>query len=597
MSLRQVRKIKEAQKSSKEEPLAEEEEEEVFRTKKTVFSRAAFDSSSSSSSDDEDEAPRDRAEGTAALAGPSKRAPAKLSPVANSAPKAGKIKAKIVSDPTLRLDMHKLNPRSELRRIFGAAQQRASGSSRVVKRKHWLVEPEKDWPLVVKDVFKMELCADGSYRLVPEAIYEAKLESLSRIIVTHDIEALYHFVQINPFHPHGLIQLASILIEQRSEFENAYHLVRRALYAYQSAFLPAFHPTGSLALSSDSIFSASLLRALLLYSHLLAGQGCVRTSLEFLKLIYEMEGGMLTGCARTHALTHMDVAAYRCGEMEWLSGFVVENRLVDTLPSSSLMFAISQKMREVDSDQITTVSKKDKVSLDMPATRALVRTILTFPGVVKQVIGRDVPAVDRTASILTNKLVQAFCSKGGPAAVKADEKIIQWITDVVDRVLPGIIESTGVKSFQPDTPTWLLEGYSDITSSEFEFGKSSSGSFVEPAPLLQSEAHVLELYSEGEFVVPTRSSSTGPTLRHAVSLESNPVAAFLQMLLPWSTLDTTGTESTPITGRGLLEQLRLSLGIDRSEEFTHEPVIQDAHPNTQEEGDSEDEEEEELNID
>ena len=505
-----------------------------------------------------------------------------------------------VLDASLKLETRMLHPGSELRRIFGSTP--GAPKTRVIKRKHWLVEPDKNWPMVVRDTFRMEVCFDGSHRLVPEPDYEAKLKTLMRIVVTHDVEALYQFVQFNPFHPHGLIQLATILIEQRSEFENAYQLVRRALFAYQSAFSPSFHPTKSLIVTKDSIFTASMLRALLLYAHLLAGQGCVRTSLEVLKLLYAMEGGMITGSPTTHALMHIDTAAFRAEQYDWLSEFLSENGLTDVFPGSSLLFAISQKIREVDSDVVATIPKSvvmsNRMNKSTPATTALVRTILMFPSCVKLVLNRDMPGVTRTTDPFTNKLVHAFGVRGLPA-VKANDQIIAWMNSVVDKVLPMTIKETGLTSLPASKPEWLTNGYSNITSAEFEWGKSASGTFVEPEAIRESEVHILEVYSEEGYVPAT--TRAAPRLGHAVSLESNPVAAFFETLLPWSRVDVTGTESNPVTVRGLLEQLQTSLGLGRGdvEDAPADPVIQEAahHWNGSQDGsESSDDDDEEIQM-
>jgi hypothetical protein len=577
MSLRQVRKLKEAQQASaspEQEPIEEEvgSDEEVV-PKKSVFSKVFLESSSSSSESEIGEP--SKSEGTIALMGPMKRVVerSKKSKKQPSSPAKPSDMIKSVLDPSLKLDISKLNPQSELRRIFGGQKRSAtSAKPRVIKRKHWLVEPEKDWPLVVKDAFRMEECSDGTFRLVPESEYETKLKTLCRIVITHDVEALYHFVQFNPFHPHGLIQLATILIEQRSEFENAYSLIRRALFAFQSAFLPSFHPNESLILSTDSIFSSSLLRCLLLYSHLLAGQGCVRTSLEIMKLIYAMEGGMLVGCPRSHILPHIDVGGFRCDQYEWLSGFLTQNGLVDVLPSSSLLFAVSQYMKGIDSEK--TMSKSDllkRPTTDTFATVALVRTILMFPGIVKLVHGKEIPGVTRTTDVLINKFIQAFSIKG-LSQIKSNEKVVGWISGVIETILPQIVKTSGISSLASSKPGWLETSYSNLVAAEFEWGKSASGSFIEPSLLIESETQVLEIYTEEGFTRPTTQTSA-PTLSHAVSLDSNPLFAFFETLLPWSRVDATGTESNPITARGLLEQLQSSLGITRMDQ--NHPLIQD----------------------
>jgi hypothetical protein len=129
----------------------------------------------------------------------------------------------------------------------------------------------------------------------------------------------------------------------------------------------------------------------------------------------------------------------------------------------------------------------------------------------------------------------------------------------------------GTNTLKHRQPEWLLTGYHDITSAEFQWGGSS---YVEPAAILESEAHVLEIYADEGYTVPDIDrENRAPRLTHAVSLESNPVAAFFQTLLPWSTVDVHGTEATPITATGMLQQLRAGLGLDHN---TYDPLIQDA---------------------
>ena len=552
------------------------EAENVPVRKPTVFSRMQLSDESSSSSSEEDVVVKPvKTEEAARVQAPVVAVKVAKLPQKKQSKKTKPVEQKSIEsamDPLLNIDVKKLNPASELRRILGSSAGRMQASNkRVVGRKHWLVGPEKDWPLVVHDAFRMELCLDGSHCLVPEAPYESKLRVLSRIVLTHDIEALYQFVQLNPFHPHGLVQLACVLIEQQKEYENAQHLIRRALFSIQSSFAPSFHPGRSLVLSRDSVFSSVLLRAMVLYAHLLAGQGCTRTSFEVLKVVYAMEGGMLTGCPSTHALLHLDAAALKAEQWDFLSIFFASHNLTDVFPGTGLLFAVAQKLRGIDAE-VSMKDVKQSVTEKTPASTALVRTLLMFPGCAKLIVNRDIPGIQRRPDILVNKLIQAFAAKG-VALVKSREEIVAWINRVVDEEVPKMV-ANGLKGIPPRTPQWLTEGYSNIISAEFEWGKAAS--FVEPRPLLEAEAQVLELYNDDEFA-PARNPSSGSTATtQPVSLESNPVAAFFQTLLPWSRVDVTGTESTPVTARGLLEQLQASLRMNpRTPTEEAHPLIQE----------------------
>ena len=573
MSLRQVRRLKELSGADKETPEPVHGDESgsdqdspitAPRGKPSVFSRMRDSSSSSSSTSSESEGEKTPSPSIPAPTVVSKKSEQKPAPAPVQKVKKNTGTNKIsapginsVVDPTVIIDIRFLNPSNELRRIFGRQMsQSSSGPGRPMfsKRRHWLIAPaDRSWPLSVKDCFRMELCRDGSHRLVPESDYEAKLGILTRIVASHDLEALYQFIQFNPFHVHGLIQLAVILIEQRKEFENAYELIKRALYSIQSSFLPSFHPDKSLLLSKDSLFTSTVFRALLLYAHLLAGQGCLRTSLEVLKLVYLMEGGMATSCPMTHVLLHLDSAALRSEQYEFLSSFAASNALNDSLPGTSVLFAVSQKLRGMDIDQsewnsISPNDIKRSCTGSTPATVALVRSILKFPGALKLVLGREIMPNRPAADILTNKLVQAFSIKG-VACVKSKDEVMKWIEQVVSSELLDRFSNLNLKK---PIPSWIQEGYSDITSSEFEWGATAS--FVEPAQIIEAEGHIMEMYLDSALSVP-RPTVREPLLAHAVSLDSNPVAAFFQTLLPWSRVDTAGTESTPITATGLIERL------------------------------------------
>ena len=606
MSLRQIRRLRELkqaaaneQKDSGSEP-ASSDLEETNRNKNTrnIFSKnlLSSDSSSSSSSSPSEAEEEGRtipiAESPKIVAAPkiqAKKTAPKVKPKEKAVARPG---IKFELDPSLKIDIKILNPASELKRIFGASVP--SVPFRGIKRRHWLIQPEAGWPLVVKECFRMEICkADSAFRLVPEPEYESKLKTLSRIVITHDVEALYQFVHFNPFHVHGLIQLASTFIE-KSEYENAYQLVRRSLYALQSSFLPAFHPNSkSLLLSQDSIFSSVLLRALLLYSHLLAGQGCSRTSFEILKVVYAMEGGMLAGCPRTHALIHIEAAAYKADQFSRISHFINYNRLHDIFPGSAFLFAIALKKVGQDSDDPVTISDvRRSCSEKTTATCALMKALLMFPFAVKIIFGLDNPnGVARTSDPFTNRLALAFASKCS-ARIKIDDQIMQWVKAVIDNRLPGIL-AQGLLELEPRKPSWLLSGYSSLSSAEFEWGKSSSGSFVEPKDILDSEAQVLEIYSEeaGEEELRNQTrESTGTQMRVPVSLESNPVAAFFQTLLPWATVDTAGTEATPFTANTFLRQLQSSIGIGQPVIAPADQSYSDSENSHSHSGSSDDEE-------
>jgi hypothetical protein len=604
MSLRQIRRLKELA-DPKSPDVAEElpeDQEEYPKKKPTVFNRLALSESESSSSDESEQPSEHEKAQTGDIPGRGAAPMVSKPKTSRNSKKKGSRKVDSESgagsevktdnsiqsakEETVKVDIRMLNPSNELRRIFG--KEVRSKRNAISKRRHWLIEPAKEWPLVIRDTFRMEVTREGSFRLVPESVYEAKMKILARIVVSHDIEALYQFIQFNPFHVHGLLQLALILIDQRKEYENAFELIRRALFALQSAFMPSFHPDKSVILSPDSLFTTSLLRCLLLYSHLLAGQGCVRTSLEVLKLIYLMEGGMATACPITHALLHLDSAAFRADQFEFLSLFATKNGLADALPGTAFLFALAQKERGIDLESVDSVREKDvraPLTEKTPASIALIRAALRFPGPIKLAIGRELEGLSRSTDLLTNKLTLAFSSKT-VAYVKSRDDLVRWIETVLEKSIPRLANSLA-RSHPTVNPEWLMEGYGNITSSEFEWGQSASSNFVEPARILETESQILEMYSEDEFVRPRPATSSRGSSSYPVSLESNPVAVFLQTLLPWSRIDHTGTEATPVTAQSLIDRMNETLGWNQETRVIEQA---DRSSDSQSAGESEEEE-------
>ena len=288
---------------------------------------------------------------------------------------------------------------------------------------------------------------------------------------------------------------------------------------------------------------------------------------------------MSTGAPRTHVLLHMDTMAMRSGEYEWLSKFASYNGLTDSLPSTALLFALAQKRRGIEDGPKRPVTVPKSIGESMDATSALIRALCMFPQLSRVVYGTDLDCIPKKVDTFTNKLIQAFVTKGFPETIKVNDDWKVWTESVRKIINAGDFKV--VASLNHLKPDWLTQGYANITSAEFEWGKASKGSFVEPSSILESEAHVLEVYNEeGGFeneMSRMGSARDAPRLAHPVSLESNPLAAFFQTLLPWSSVDHSGTEATPITAGGLLEQLRERLGMNRVQsEFDEVPVIRDA---------------------
>ncbi|KAF4657743.1 hypothetical protein FOZ61_006072 [Perkinsus olseni] len=365
----------------------------------------------------------------------------------------------------------------------------------------------------------------------------------------------------------------------------------------------------SLRLSEDDpyyCFTILALRTLLVHGLLLAGQGCTRTALEVFKLLLLMDDEQ----DRVHALMHIDTYAIRSHEYDWLHRFVASfvapppaahdgvyySALDFAMPNFAFSEALARYQQLPTADEASAAVKRvtaedlrraiiiENASTGdsaLDASVALMKAILLFPYTVRTLLiamstplsgdghkpwedlFRNPPFSDARTYFMHEKfgsihllMTEAYAEKAWQLWKPA--QLQDWLFSASQRLIELSPDLEGVRRrWSTSTLPDLVGRYADISKSEF-----TVNSPMLPRALFEADNKLFRTYGAD-----LRRGGSGDS-RANVSLESNPLVAFVQSLMPWSRVDYTGTEAEPINItagiRGALDRIteRLGLGGD-----------------------------------
>ena len=519
-------------------------------------------------------------------------------------------------DSFLRIDRAWLNPASEAKKLFG----KKSSISKIPRnlrngRKLWLVTPteEENWP-IVRDNLKMfekkNSKTESFFYLQPTKEYEKLLVEFVECLLSQDPQNLMEFVSRNPYHPHALLQLGEVF-RQHSRFEDAYAIVRRALYSLECGFSFKFIPENIKRIeketSGSEVMNPILIRGLLFYCHLLVGRGCVGTSFAvcLLGLALEMES-----VDSGHWLLRIDGLAVRAKrwdilnriDLEWLAKKFKRDKLPSLsliLPNFAFSVALAKYLQQTDSSALliearsVTVAELLIESGELSASALLVRACLLFPGALRFLIGKIGEAGNP-------KWLDVFANLGtlGPqlniGRVYSEHMFLLWKSDVLKKWLLAAAERSVElisKDTQVEIAIWrdkiesynaepelqsFLNQYKDVVAAEF---LADTASFLFPKKILVNEEILIRVYggqvseargAEGALglggALGLRGArglwdSRGAGFDANISLDSNPVLVFLQSLLPWGRVDRIGDAVTPVNLGQIMQGWAERLGL------------------------------------
>ncbi|PIA16377.1 DUF654-domain-containing protein [Coemansia reversa NRRL 1564] len=288
-----------------------------------------------------------------------------------------------------------LNSEAEIKRLFGSAALKDSGSGsgsgrrrfmqRAILKRSTLAQPKPTWPPLLHspgvEMRQLIISADptgGQWFTIEHSMRfrTVQIEFLEAVI-TNDADSIAALAHHHPYHVDALLQLSEILKQTGGDFGEAGMLVERALFAFEQGFAARFSATNGMGrLDFRRIESRGLFLALFRHMQFMARRGCWRTALEVNKVLLGLDpvhdpyGVLLT----------LDFFALKSRQYEYVRRFVADwswSR-VDLLPNWAYSQALAEFMLESGDGKNTKKTELgNRASMDL-----LVEAILAFPTVV-----------------------------------------------------------------------------------------------------------------------------------------------------------------------------------------------------------------------
>ncbi|KAG8963840.1 hypothetical protein FRC03_002524 [Tulasnella sp. 419] len=285
---------------------------------------------------------------------------------------------------------------AELRRFFGSKV--VNSAKEPTRRTHsalrtTLAKPPKGWGnLRVNNGLSMRSLSTSELEgIVPiidgekwwtfehsTSYKKTQLEFLEHVAIG-DPNGLGFLLQRNPWHIDTLLQLSEIFRHQE-DHSHATDLVDRALFSFERSFSPSFNLlSGTSRLDFDRIENRPLFLALHRQILQMERRGCMRTAMEFAKVLVSLEpwsdplGGFL----------HIDCLAPKSGMDEWLLQlWDAWEKLEREGPTTAInirclpgmLYARAACLRNIE------INRGDKDHKE--STEALKQAVLEFPSVV-----------------------------------------------------------------------------------------------------------------------------------------------------------------------------------------------------------------------
>eukprot|EP00397_Hematodinium_sp_SG-2012_P021763 GEMP01022503.1.p1 GENE.GEMP01022503.1~~GEMP01022503.1.p1 ORF type:complete len:713 (+),score=116.85 GEMP01022503.1:65-2203(+) len=467
---------------------------------------------------------------------------------------------------------------AEFRRVFGrevnTRQQRSARNEPLHHRKLWLTKPSRPWqkPDVSAGALEMLPTPEGFKIDIPQNNDKALDVAVEfvKVMRTHDMGSLQDFVSRYPFHVNGLLSFADVY-NQRGNHEEAFLLIKRALYVLETHFHHTFQPFPRPG-SEPNVFLhpksyASLGRALWDYMHCLNGQGLFGTALEVGKLLLACEQSDKLADPM-HILLRLDYYAIRAKRYSFFDD-IRSLHFEWFLPNIAYNISLSyfQQLSKVDDvlrelEEVTIADCKWNAPCRSAST-ALLRALVLFPLAVHALVekgGRSMTsAVDpRRKSwneLLLLPVLQNFDAPAlMPSALTASfgDNAVLWRSSTVALLLYRCCSKIALWSESSVFEAELLDNkrewiaymngdehrdfwncYSNVIAAECREGpnrvlpKAISDSMEDFERAAQSNMADYLNPANNQLVLPFET----------VSLLSHPLVVFFHCLLPWTKIE------------------------------------------------------------
>ncbi|XP_069595112.1 ribosome quality control complex subunit TCF25 [Ranitomeya imitator] len=289
------------------------------------------------------------------------------------------------SRPLLYVEHRNLNPETELKKFFGSravlGDQRPRQRQRLHHRSTWLTSAKNTWPRFSKTGITMSLLETKRgvqyFAFEHQRDYQQVQFKFLDAVESMDPNNIVLLLQMNPYHIDSLLQLSDVCRLQEDQ-EMARDLIERALYSLECAFHPVFSLTSGTC-RLDYVRSENRGFFLALFKHMmfLEKRGCLRTALEFCKLILSFDPENDPLCM----LLLIDYLALRAREFLYLVRMFEEweaHRNLSQLPN----FALSVPLALFLYGQQEEVSEQEQLNKYNRASLLLQQSLIMFPGIL-----------------------------------------------------------------------------------------------------------------------------------------------------------------------------------------------------------------------
>lgn len=320
--------------------------------------------------------------------------------------------------PLLYVEHRNLNPETELKKFFGSravmGDQRPRQRQRLHHRSTWLTSSKNTWPRFSKTGITMSLLETKRgvqyFTFEHQRDYQQVQFKFLDAVESMDPNNIVLLLQMNPYHVDSLLQLSDVCRLQEDQ-EMARDLIERALYSLECAFHPVFSLTSGTC-RLDYCRSENRGFFLTIFKHMLflEKRGCLRTALEFCKLILSLDPENDPLCM----LLLVDYLALRAREYLFLIRMFEEweaHRNLSQLPN----FAFSVSLALLQYSQQEEVSEQEQVTTYDRASHLIRQALIMFPGVLIPLL--DACGVQPDAAVASHLFFGAVAQISQPTAL------------------------------------------------------------------------------------------------------------------------------------------------------------------------------------
>lgn len=320
--------------------------------------------------------------------------------------------------PLLYIEHRNLNPETELKKFFGSravmGDQRPRQRQRLHHRSTWLTSPKNTWPRFSKTGITMSLLETKRgvqyFTFEHQRDYQQVQFKFLDAVESMDPNNIVLLLQINPYHVDSLLQLSDVCRLQEDQ-EMARDLIERAIYSLECAFHPVFSLTsGTCRLDYCRSENRGFFLALFKHIMFLEKRGCLRTALEFCKLILSLDPENDPLCM----LLLVDYLALRAREYLFLIRMFEEweaHRNLSQLPN----FAFSVPLALLQYSQQEEVPEQEQVTTYDRASHLIQQALIMFPGVLIPLL--DACGVQPDSAVASHQFFGAVAQISQPAAL------------------------------------------------------------------------------------------------------------------------------------------------------------------------------------